>query len=79
MIEFESSHWGAFIALAIGLTFAGFGVQSLRTGIARIPIQLFVDDEFERGDTMFGLIVALDFIGALGGLALAYAIESGSL
>ena len=71
--------WGVFIALAMSGTFAWEGVKGIRTGVARVPVRLFGEDEYQRGDTLFGLVLIFDFAGACAALALAYGIWSGKL
>ena len=71
--------WGALLTLVIAAVFAWHGVQGLRTGVVRIPVQFFFADEYQHGETMFGLIVSLNFIGASAALMLSYVIWSGAL
>ena len=47
---------------------AGFGwnfVHGYRTGSARIPLSLFAEDKYSRGETMFGLAQSFNLLGCL--------------
>ena len=71
--------WGVFLAAIGSATFAWHAIKGLRTGEARIPVRLFGDDLYQRGETLFGLAIALDIIGAFGFSTLAWLIGSGEL
>jgi hypothetical protein len=58
--------WPVFIGTAIAGVFLWNGVRGLREGTVRIPLQLLNDDPFERGTTMYGLAIVLNFLAGLG-------------
>ncbi|WP_395395210.1 hypothetical protein WBP07_07535 [Novosphingobium sp. BL-8A] len=61
--------WPVILLTGIAGTFLWNGVRGIREGTVRIPLQFLNDDEFERGTTMFGFAVAMNFLGGLGVLA----------
>ena len=67
-------YWGVFVCLCGATMFGWYGIQGIRTGSTRIPIAVFGHDEYERGDTMFGFIILMNFVGFVAALCLAYAI-----
>jgi hypothetical protein len=76
MIEFVDLWWLVLIAIG-AVIFAKHGIDGLRTGKVSIPLGghwFQLDDEYEKGETMFGLIVTLNFIfsGALAALGFAH-------
>jgi hypothetical protein len=71
--------FGVFIALAMSGVFAWEGLKGVRTGTARVPVQFFGEDEYHRGDALFGLVLIFDFAGAFAAMALAFGIWSGRL
>ena len=71
--------WGIFLTVAASALFAWHGIRGLRTGRASIPVKLFLDDEYQRGETMFGLAISLNFLGSMLAMALSYVIWSSLL
>jgi hypothetical protein len=70
------SAFGLFALFASAL-FLWHAVHGLRTGEARIPIQILGADLYERGDTMFGLAIFMNFLGAIAGAVVAICFWSG--
>ena len=71
--------WGVFLTAVGSATFAWHAIRGFKTGEASIPVKLFGDDLYERGETMFGLAIAFDIIGTVGFGILAWLIGSGTL
>jgi hypothetical protein len=71
--------WGVFLTAIGSATFAWHAIRGLRTGRASIPVKLFYDDVYQRGEAMFGLAIAFDILGTLGFGILAVLIGSGTL
>jgi hypothetical protein len=68
----------SIIALLAAGTFAWHGLSAIRTGEARIPIQLFGLDSYDREHTLYWGVVALNFALSAALLGIAYATrESG--
>lgn len=61
--------WQVIVFAGIAGVFLWSGVRGIREGTVRIPLQFLNDDEFERGTTMFGLAVTMNFLGGFGVLA----------
>jgi len=73
------TYWGIFIGLGVAATFGWHAVRGLRTGTIRIPVRLIGDDEYERGETMFGFAVLMNILGSVLGVVFAWAIWRGAL
>ncbi len=71
--------WGTFIGLAGTGLFVWQIIKGLRSGVTRIPVSIFSNDEYVRGGGMFGFAIAMNMIGAIFASAIAYAIWSGFL
>ncbi len=74
MIDDGFRWYATALNVFIAVTFALQGIRGLRSGIASLPLRPFGGDEFKRGETMFGLIISFNFIGALGAACLTYLI-----
>jgi len=64
----------AFIFLMLACFFAWCALSGLRTGSTYIPLILFRDDQYARGEPGFRLAILVNVIGATGSAATALAI-----
>ncbi|HEY6817568.1 MAG TPA: hypothetical protein VI168_18680 [Croceibacterium sp.] len=68
----------AFILLIFACVFAWCAFRGLRTGKAYIPVIMFREDEYERGQTGFGFVIFANFVGAIASAIVSSAIWLGS-
>jgi len=66
--------WLTCILIAAGTTFGWQFHLGKRDGVARVPVKFFGGDEFHRGETMFGLAQAFNFLGLIAAVGLVFKI-----
>ena len=62
--------WFSLILIFAAGSFGWRFYRGFKTGVASVPVKPFGEDEFERGNTMFGLMQCFNVIGLVAVLAI---------